>query len=99
MYRRTRARIGRVMNMRAAPRACSLERLRDLSVVHNESVNDAFLPLAAAHGLYAAVVMPVAEVCLGPVVHKLALRGEKRSQDCRSTPSSRACTLAQSSGQ
>jgi len=48
--------------------------LSDLRGVHQQCVDDAVPPLAAAHCLDAAVVVSQREVGLGSVLHKLPLR-------------------------
>lgn len=57
----------------------SLGAFRDLGAVHNQRVDDPVSPLAAAHGLHAAVVVAQCEVRFRAVLHKLPLQVQSSS--------------------
>lgn len=62
----------------------SLRSLWDFSVIHDERVNNALLPLPAAHGLYVTGVLPQTEVRFGPVIYELTLgRQEEEELVCQ----------------
>ena len=55
----------------------SFNNLWDFSVIHNETMNNPFFPLAATDSLYVTVMIPNIEVSFSPIIYKLTLGKQK----------------------
>ena len=58
----------------------SFQNLRDFSVIHNETMNNPFFPLAATDSLYVTVMIPNIEVSFGPIIYKFTLGKQKKEE-------------------